>query len=163
VTELRQPTVAEVLYLLAYLANRDDYRGVYDAGGDRTVRLTPDFENHVAMVVTNWKTSSPSARNLALGIATALASRRTHGEFVTGSDGRYDYAGADLQAVVTADRPHGVDRSLDALVHAVEGVVPFGAMHGLNDVIGAEVVAPVVEVVTDRPGLIAEALDRDRS
>jgi len=64
---------------------------------------------------------------------------------------------------VTADRPHGVDRSLDALVHAVEGVVPFGAMHGLNDVIGAEVVAPVVEVVTDRPGLIAEALDRDRS
>lgn len=158
VTELRQPTFAEVLYLLAYVANRDDYRGVYDAGQGRTARLGPDFDNHVAMVVTNWKTASPSGRDLSRAVATALASGRAHGEFATGDDGRYDFAEADLAAVLTADRPHGVDTTVEALVHAIEDVIPFGATHGLNSVIGPDVVGPVVEAVTERPRAITDAL-----
>jgi len=157
VTELRQPTFAEVLYLLAYLANRDDYHGTYDAGG-RTARLSPGVENHVAMVVTNWKTASPSARDLSRAVATALASRRTHGAFATGDGGRYDFREADLAAVVTADGPHGVDPAVDALVHAIEEVIPFGATHGLNEVVGPDAVDPVVAAVTDRPRLITDAL-----
>jgi len=158
VTELRQPTFAEVLYLLAYVANRDNYRGVYDAGHGRATRLGPDFRNHVAIVVTNWKTASPSGRDLSRAIATALASARTHGEFATGDGGRYDFAPSDLAAVMTADRPHDVDTALDALVHAIEDVIPFGATHGLNSVIGPDVVGPVVEAVTERPRAITDAL-----
>jgi hypothetical protein len=158
VTELRQPTFAEVLYLLAYVANRDNYRGVYDAGQGRATRLGPDFDNHVAMVVTNWKTASPSGRDLSRAVATALASGRTHGEFATGADGRYDFAEADLAAVMTADRPHGVEATLDALVHAIEDVIPFGATHGLNSVIGPDVVGPVVEAVTERPRTVTDVV-----
>jgi len=158
VTELRQPTFAEVLYLLAYLANRDDYHGTYSADG-RAARLSPGVENHVAMVVTNWKTASPSARDLSRAAVTALASQRTHGAFATGDDGRYDFREADLAAVITADGPHGVDPAVDALVHAIEDVIPFGATHGLNEVVGPDVVGPVLEAVTDRPRLITDALD----
>lgn len=158
VTELRQPTFAEVLYLLAYVANRDNYRGVYDAGHGRATRLGPDFDNHVAMVVTNWKTASPSGRDLSRAIATALASERTHGGFSTGDDGRYDFAETDLAAVMTTDRPHGVDTAVDALVHAIEDVIPFGATHGLNSVIGPDVVDPVVEAVTERPRTVTDVL-----
>ncbi len=164
VTELRQPTFAEVLYLLAALANRDDYHGRYDPEARGGTRLTPDVENHVALVVTNWKTASPSGRDLSRAILTALASRRTHGEFATGSDGRYDFTEEAFEAVVTADRPLGTDAAVEALVHAIEDVIPFGATHGLNEVIGPEVVSPVVEAVTDRPRVVAEALfDADGS
>jgi hypothetical protein len=157
-TELRQPTFPEVLFLLACLANRDDYRGVYDAGADRPVRLTGDVENHVAMVVTNWKTAAPSARDLSRAVATALASRRTHGSFQTGDAGRYDYAPAAFESVVIADRPHDAADAAAALEHAIRDVVPFGATHGLNDVVGRGVVGPVVEAVTDRPRLVTDVL-----
>jgi hypothetical protein len=158
VTELRQPTFAEVLYLLAYVANRDNYRGVYDAGHGRATRLGPDFTNHVAMVVTNWKTASPSGRDLSRAVATALASARTHGEFATGDDGRYDFTDPDLAGVMAADRPHGVETAVEALVHAIEDVIPFGATHGLNSVIGPGVVGPVVAAVTERPRAVTEAI-----
>ncbi len=158
VTELRQPTFAEVLYLLAYVAKRDDYRGRYDEGQGCATRLTPDVQNHVAMVVTNWKTASPSARDLSRAVATALASRRTHGTFATGGGGRYDFEEHDLTAVLTADRPYDVDTALEALVHAVEDVIPFGATHGLNDVVGPGVVGPVLETVSERPRLVTAEL-----
>jgi hypothetical protein len=157
-TELRQPTFAEVLYLLAWLATREDYRGAHDAGANRARRVTPDVENHVAMVVTNWKTAAPSARDLSRAVATALASRRTHGTFRTGDAGRYDYVPAAFEAVVAADRPHDAADATAALEHAIREVVPFGATHGLNDVVGPDVVGPVVEAVTDRPRLVTEVL-----
>lgn len=158
VTELRQPTFAEVLYLLAYVARRDDYHGVAGAGEGRARRLTPGVRNHVGMVVTNWKTASPSARDLSRAVVTATASVRTHGAFATGEDGRYDFEERALADVLTAEHPHEVDDALDALVHAVEDVIPFGATHGLNEVIGPEVVDPVVAAVTERPRLITDVL-----
>jgi len=156
--ELHQPTLAEVLYLLAHLRQRGDYRGALDAGNRRAFRVTPQFRNHVAVVATNWSYASAPIDNLAQATMTALASRRTHGDFTLRSGGHYQYDEADLRAVVTARRPHAVEATREALVHAIGNVVPFGAMHGMNRLVGGDDLDAVVRALADRPALIVDAM-----